>query len=174
MSTVKILLIIASRGFQDEEYRVTREILERAGLTVLVASTVSGRALGKMGLSVAIDLALSDIKISDYGSLVFIGGPGAEAYKSNATVLSLVRAAVAEGKVLAAICIAPLILGGAGILTGKKATVWVDGIANETAKELERSGAKYTGEDVTVDGKIITANGPAAAVQFATAIIREL
>ncbi|MEK7136703.1 MAG: DJ-1/PfpI family protein, partial [Patescibacteria group bacterium] len=73
---------------------------------------------------------------------------------------------------LGAICIAPTILARAGVLRGKKATVWDPStgsgqVALPTPSQVLREcGAQYTGEAVTVDGKIVTANGPAAAEEF--------
>jgi putative intracellular protease/amidase len=58
-------------------------------------------------------------------------------------------------------------------LRGRQATVWV-GYENEEYKEMELSGARYTGESVTVDKRVITANGPEAATEFAAAIAKEL
>ncbi|MDD5086856.1 MAG: DJ-1/PfpI family protein, partial [Candidatus Nanoarchaeia archaeon] len=74
-----------------------------------------------------------------------------------------------SGKITAAICIAPVILANAGVLDGKKATVFPSG-----KDDIMVRGADYTGEQVTQDGKVITANGPAAARSFGEAIVKEL
>ena len=79
--------------------------------------------------------------------------------------------------VLAAICWAPTILAKAGVLSGKKATVWKGDDAEygmTTDAMLERSGADFTGAEVTVDGNIVTGNGPAAAQKFAEAVEKKL
>jgi protease I len=55
-------------------------------------------------------------------------------------------------------------LAKARVLEGRKATVWDSG--GEQAALLEKYGAEYTGDTVTVDGLIVTANGPAAAEEF--------
>ena len=74
-----------------------------------------------------------------------------------------------QNKIIAAICIAPVTLANAGILNGKKATVFPSG-----KNDLIRNGAKYTGDSVTVDGNIITANGPMAAEAFGKKIVEML
>ena len=73
------------------------------------------------------------------------------------------------GKVTSAICVAPVILARAGILSGKTAAVF-----SSSKDELSRAGAKYTAKDTAVAGKIITASGPAAAKKFAQEIIKSL
>jgi protease I len=103
---------------------------------------------------------------------VFIGGPGAEVYFHDDTAHDLVNEAVAKNKVVAAICIAPCILAYAGVLNGKNATVWSD--SKEYINILEAEGAHYTGDTVTVDGKLITANGPDATQSFAKMIVKLL
>ena len=73
----------------------------------------------------------------------------------------MARSFAEAGKVVAAICIAPVILARAGLLKGKRATVFPDGIP-----ELEKAGAVYTAQSVERDGRIITGNGPEAAEAF--------
>ena len=74
------------------------------------------------------------------------------------------KMALDKNKLVCAICIAPMILAKAGLLKDINATVWdVDG---KQSSYFNSHGIKYTGEDVTVDGNIITANGPDAASAF--------
>jgi len=86
-------------------------------------------------------------------------------YFGNKTALKLAKEAFAKGKVVAAICIAPVILANAGILNGKKATVWPS-----MADSIKQKGANYTGADVETDGRIVTGNGPNAVYKFGDAV----
>ncbi|NMC51729.1 hypothetical protein GYA54_03310 [Candidatus Kuenenbacteria bacterium] len=174
MAAQKIILVVAPSGFQDDEYRLTREELEHAHHDIVVASVKIDQAIGKFGSNISVDLALSDLNLDDCTALVFIGGPGAEIYKTDPVALDLVSRAMAKNKILGAICIAPLIFAHAGILDGKKATVWTDEGVNSTARELEQFGAIYTGEAVAIDGQIITADGPSSASAFGRAIVKAL
>ena len=70
-----------------------------------------------------------------------------------------------KGRVIAAICLAPVILANAGILNHKKATV-----AGKEAKTIEEKGAEYMGPGVTVDGNIVTANAPKQSKLFGQTI----
>jgi protease I len=112
---------------------------------------------------------LKDVKADEYDVVVFVGGSGAKEYWNDLTAHSLAKSAAEKGKLVCAICIAPVTLANAGLLEGKKATVWK---GNATA--LKQKGATYTGADVETDGKFITADGPESAAKFGRAIVRAL
>ncbi len=165
----KSLLVIAQQGYQDREYAGTRAALVGGGVDIEVASTEAGACLGKLGGTETAAKALRDVTVTAYDAVVFIGGPGAEALASDAHALSVARAAVEANILLGAICIAPLSLAKARVLDGRKATVWDSG--GEQAALLERYGAQYTGDSVTVDGRIVTANGAGATDEFARSLL---
>ncbi|MEM5766293.1 MAG: DJ-1/PfpI family protein [Candidatus Aenigmatarchaeota archaeon] len=165
----RVLMIIAPNNFRDEELLKPKEILEKARAEVKVASKGVKEARGMMGSIVSVDLDISEAEVQNYDAIIFVGGTGAEIYFNDSTALGIVRKAYEQGKVIGAICIAPSILANAGILEGKKATSWPSETSN-----LEANGVRYTGESVTVDGKIITAKGPEAASQFGKAIAEAL
>lgn len=167
-----ILVIIAQKDFQPIEYFDTRAELEKAGFKVKVASITTNVAVGKDGSRVKPDLAIADAKTSDYKAIVVIGGPGAPELANHEEVLELLNEFNEQNKIIAAICIAPVILAKAGLLEGKKATVWNGDM--EQSAVLESAGAKYVNEQVVVDGKIITANGPMAAKEFGKTIAKKL
>ncbi|HCI03843.1 MAG: DJ-1/PfpI family protein [Candidatus Peribacteraceae bacterium] len=160
----KALLIIAKDGFQDMELNGTRDGLVNAGFEVVLASSEAGSCLGKLGATEEAEVALKDVNLNDFDRVGFIGGPGAFSLISDSSALNIAHETVRAGKPLGAICIAPLILAKAKVLGGKKATVWDSG--GEQQHELEKYDAIYTGQDITVDGKIVTANGPASAEEF--------
>ena len=164
-----ILMIIAHRDFRDDEYQEPRQIFEARGATVAIASSSLEVARGALGAQVKPDLLLKDVAVGDYDAIVFIGGPGAQEYWNDPVAHAVAQEAVAQGKVLAAICIAPATLAKAGVLKGKKATVF-----SSEAEELKACGANYTGANVERDGLIITADGPRAAVEFAEEIVKAL
>lgn len=167
----KILMVIAPDNFRDEEYFETRKVLESEGFSVETASKTMESAKGMLGGAAKPDLALSEADAGDYKAVVFVGGSGASVYFDDEEAKSLARDAFEKGKLVAAICIAPTILANAGILEGKKATVWKD---QGLIDNLESRGAEHTGEDVTVDGRVITASGPPAAEGFGKAIAEAL
>jgi protease I len=169
LSSKKVLMIVAPANFRDEELLRPKEILEKAKAKITIASKGVKTAKGMLGSSVSVDLDLGQVDVKNYDAIVFVGGTGAEVYFNDSTALKIAREAYEQGKIVAAICIAPSILANAGILEGKQATAFPSEASN-----LEANGASYTGEAVTIDGRIITAKGPEAASQFGNAIAKAL
>jgi protease I len=170
----KVVMIIAFRDFRDAEYFVPKEILEKAGIEVKTASNKMGTAIGADGGDTNVDLLVSQINISDFDAIIFVGGPGCLDALDNEDSYKVAKEAVSQNKVLASICISPVILAKAGVLKGKKATVWSSPMDRGPVKILKENGAIYEDKSVVVDGKIITANGPGAAEEFARAIVKLL
>ena len=165
----KAIFIIPSSNFQDDEFSITKAVLENNGIDVSIASSSLDVAVGMNGLEVKPDSLIEEIELSDYHALIFIGGEGAQEYYQNEEALDLVREAYKNKKYIGAICIAPVILAKAGILRGKFATSSQAG-----TRQLRRHGAKYRSKDVIVSGKVITAKGPAASKEFANAVVKAL
>ena len=170
----KILIIIAYQDFQDDEFTTVKDYLGRLGAKITVASSSIGNAIGQNGTPVEIDFLLVDIHPQDYDAIIFIGGAGAREFEENELAHEIARQALSHHKILGAICIAPLILANAGALSGKKATLWTDAENNETVQRLIKAKASYVDQDVVVDGKIVTANGPESAEKFARTIAEML
>ncbi len=167
----KAAIIIALRDFQDKEYFETKEVLERAGVKTTTVSAKKETAMGVYGGEVNADLILDEINAADYDAVIFIGGGGALKYLDNEVCYKIIKETVRADKVLGAICISPVILAKAGALKNKKATVWSSPLDKGPIKILKENGAEYLDEDVVIDGKIITANGPSSAAKFGEKII---
>ncbi len=165
----RVLMIIAADKFRDEEYQEPRGVIEAKGGTVTVASTSLEESGGMLGLRVKPDVLLDSVNAGDFDAVVFVGGSGASQYWEDTKAHSLAKEAAEEGKVIGAICIAPVTLGKAGLLKGRRATVWP-----AQSAQLEELGAIHTGNPVEVDGRVITANGPQAARAFGEAIVEAL
>jgi len=170
----KIAMIIAYKDFRDEEYFVPRDVFEDAKAEIKVVSNNSGTAQGADGGDVEIDIKLSDLDVSDFDAVVFIGGPGALTHLDNEESYKIARDTLAQNKILAAICISSAILARAGVLNGKKATVWTSPLDKSAKTILEQNKAIYQKDSVVQDENIITADGPSSAKQFADKIIDTL
>ena len=160
----KALIVIAQNGYQDVELKGTRDGLIEAGFEVELCSKEARECMGKFEGKEQAVVAMRDADVSRYDRFAFIGGPGAKELREDDEALDLARRIAKTGKVFGAICIAPTILAAAGVLDGKEAAVW-----NEDGDQgiyVEQFGVFFTGEHITIDGNIITADGPEVAVDF--------
>ena len=164
-----VAMFIAFQGFRDEEYTEPKKVLEAAGIKVTTVSTSKGSARGKFRVTAQVDKTIDEISPADYDALTLVGGPGALEHLDNEKVHKIFQAASAQGKVIGAICISPVVLAHAGLLKGKTVTSFPDGAA-----ELKKAGAVYTGKDLETDGKLVTADGPLPAKKYGQALVELL
>lgn len=167
------LIVIAEKNYQDIELKDILKALKEHEFSSTIASKTAGMKTGVLGSKVEAEISLKEVDLNEYNAIVFIGGSGSQEYFEDEEALNLVKEFHRQKKIVAAICITPMILAHAGILKGKKATIWDDGRGSFIYR-LEQKGAEYTGKDVQVDGNIITANGPDAAVLFGEEIAMAL
>lgn len=167
MAKKRVLMVIAPDNFRDEEFYNTKKVLQDNKVEVETASSVQ-EAKSVSGKKQFTDLLLTEAT-TDYQGIVFVGGPGSSVYFDDSFALALAKNFSEQGKVVAAICIAPSILANSGILTGKKATSFQSQESN-----LKEKGANYTGKPVEIDGKIVTATNADVAEDFAKAILKVL
>ena len=166
---MKKVFIFLAEGFEETEAVATMDVMLRGGLDVTSVS-VTGKSLvtGAHGIAVNADTLFEKADISSADMLVLPGGmPGASNLNAHAGVKNALKQFAANGKKVAAICAAPLVLGGLDLLQGKKATAY-------PGFESTLKGATYVNSPTVKDGNIITGRGPGFAFQFGLAIVEEL
>jgi protease I len=169
LDNTEVVLVAAPEGFRDEELFVPEDVFSVAGAFVLTASTTKKPIYGSQGGSTHPDLHIEDIKVDSLNALVIAGGKGAREYLwHNESLLRKVREANEKGKVIGAICISGAIPAIAGIMKGRRGTVYPD---PEALDVIKNSGETYVNEGVVVDGNVVTAAGPTYAREFAEAIL---
>ncbi len=172
MTKPSIAFVIAFENFRDEEFFVPYEYLKEKAVCE-VFSTKTGLARGKLGGTFKIIKLIDEIDTSAFNAIVFIGGPGTPSVRAYPQAVEKAREMHGAGKLICAICWAPTILAKAGVLKEKRATCWVGfdyEFGMQTDKYLEQNGAHYEKKGAVQDGKIITADGPAHATEFAVLI----
>ncbi len=153
--------MILAPGFEEIEALATVDILRRAGLSVVVASTTEGPVTGRCGVRVLADTTLDDVLGQEFRMVVLPGGAkGTENLREDPRVVELVRTHAASRRYIAAICAAPTVLKEAGIVSGRRIT------SHPTVRE-ELGEAILCDDRVCVDGNIITSQGPGTAIEFA-------
>ncbi len=169
----KAALIIASQEFRDEEYFITKEVLEKNNITVKTVCDKT-KAIGRFGGEAQADILINELKVDNFDAIVFIGGSGAVKLLDNELSYELARETLSQKKLLAAICIAPTILAKAGVLENRQATVWSNSMDKSAVKILLENGAVYQEKPIIKDNNIITGQDHKAAREFGEAIVFEL
>jgi len=166
---MKKVFIFLAEGFEETEAVATIDIMLRGELDVTSVS-ITGNLLvtGAHGITVKADTLFENTDISSGDILVLPGGmPGASNLNTHVGLKNALEQYAASGKKIAAICAAPLVLGGLGLLQGKKATAY-------PGYESTLKGATYVNNPVVIDGNILTGRGPGLVFNFGLAIVEEL
>jgi len=167
---MKKVYVFLADGFEDVEALIPVDVLRRGGVEVLTVSTTDFPLVRSAhGVNIEADLMFEQCDFSDADLLFLPGGmPGASNLFDHEGVCKAVVNQHAAGRKVAAICAAPaVVLAPLGILDDKRATCYPG--FEEALVESE-----YTGDLVTVDGNVTTAEGPAAAFPFAYELLSQL
>ncbi len=165
----KRALILLADGFEEIEAIAVIDILRRAEIKVAITSLDFKLVASARKMMIKTDYLIETLPDYEFDMLVLPGGSeGVKNLEESEGAKSLIRRFEAEGKYVAAICAAPLILEHMGFLKGKKATSY-PGIAAEL-----KSCEYQANSTVVVDGKLITSQGPATAIEFALTLVEVL
>ena len=158
--------IFMADGCEEIEGLTVVDILRRAGLTIdMVSVNGSASVTGSHGITFHTDTTWEQADLESYAAIVLPGGmPGTLKLGEHAGVNSAIQSFFADGKLVAAICAAPSVLGAAGILKGKRATC-------HPGFEEKLTGAICMEDTVVTDGNVITSRGMGTAIDFALAIV---
>ena len=163
---MKKALIFLADGFEEMEAVTPLDFMRRAGLDakfVSLAGTLS--VTGSHGVTYRADMLFDEKVASEADMLILPGGlPGAQNLQDNEALGKLLLKFHEEGKFVCAICAAPMVLGGLGLLKGRKATCY-------PGFEPKLIGANVTGEAVEVSDNVITGKGPGLVMNFGLALV---
>ena len=164
----KVLEFIAT-GSEEIETLIPLDIMRRAGLDFKTVSITGKKEVETShGVTIHADLLFEEADIDGADLLMLPGGlPGATNLNDFEPLRKALLEHNAKGKMIGAICAAPLVLGGIGLLKGRRATCY-------PGFEKYLTGAEYTHELFTVDGNITTGEGPAATLPYSYALLEQL
>lgn len=165
---MKALLFFAN-GFEEIEAIGVLDILRRAGIEICTVSITDDLTVeGAHGQKIITDATLAEVSDRLVDAVILPGGmPGAANLRDSEGVQKILAKHDREGKLIAAICAAPMALAKGGLLEGIEATCY-------PGFEAELSGAKCCPQDVVRSGHIITGRGPGYVFDFALAIVESL
>lgn len=160
-----MIYVFLANGFEETEAIAPIDILKRSDLEVVTVGIGGERIKGSHGIEVIADIVESDVILTDKVDMIVLPGgmPGTLNLEKNPTVNAAIRFCVENDKYIGAICAAPSILGKLGLLKGRNAVCFPG-----FEKFLE--GANLYEDIVAKDGKIITAKGAGAAIEFGLAL----
>lgn len=164
---MKKIGVFLAEGCEEIEALTVVDVARRGGLEVAMIS-VSGekQVKGAHNITFLTDIPAEYMDFDILDGIVLPGGmPGTVNLGANETVQKIIREFANQGKLVAAICAAPSVLGEAHLLEGKKATCY-------PGFEDKLLGAITMEEDVVMDGNIITSRGMGTAIPFALEIVK--
>ncbi len=176
----KILLLLAD-GFEPLEAAGFTDVLGWANIDgtepiELVSVGLRSPLKATFGFSVIPNKLLNEIDLNDFDALAIPGGFGGAGFYKDALgedFAKVIKHFEEKAKTIASVCVASLALGAAGVIKGRKATVYHQ-IGGKRKEQLEESGAIFVDEAIVRDGNIITSTGPGTAIEVAFELLENL
>lgn len=166
----KTAAIMLGDGFEPVEAIGPADVLRRGGVTVDLVS-VMGRTdvTAAQDVTVVADKLVEGVNLATYDIVIVPGGSlGVENLAKCEALAADLRERMAQDRPVASICAGPTILADLGLLEGREAVCYPGCETNFPA------GVYQAGSDITVDGSLITATGPAVALVFGVAVLNAL
>jgi DJ-1 family protein len=163
-------LVLLAPGCEEMEAVILIDVMRRGGVRVRVAGLEEGVISASRDVKLAPDLGLDQVEdAKSYDLIVLPGGlPGTEALREDLRVRDLLLHYIqTEGKAVATICAAALVLYQHGLLEGRRFTCYPS-VAGKI------SAGTYVDERVVVDGNLLTSQGPGTAMYFALTLVERL
>ena len=164
-----MVYILLGEGFEEIEAIAPCDILRRAGIEVQFVGLNSSCILGGHGIQVCADITAAEIDMSKMDMIVLPGGMGGvNSIRGCEAAIKAVKFAWENGRFVAAICAAPMILAELGITDGRKATCY-PGLEAHMGKALMQEDTA-----TVTDGKLLTGAGPGTAIDFGLLLVSAL
>lgn len=164
--TSTVLVVVPPEGFDDQALRFARSSLYNVHVGTRTVSTVTEDLIkGRLQDEFQVDGPIAGESMEPYSGIVFVGCEAGSDFLDNADALRLAREAAAADKLIGAWGRAVLVLARAGVVKGGRVTG-----PSEVSAEVERAGARYTGRQLEVCGKLVTAFDEAVGMRFGKAL----
>jgi 4-methyl-5(b-hydroxyethyl)-thiazole monophosphate biosynthesis len=165
---MKRAIVLLADGFEEVEAITQIDFLRRAGIETVVAGVTGRDVVGSHDIRVNTDITVDEWS-GTFDAIVIPGGArGAENIAADVPSMTIIRRALQDGKLVAAICAAPgVVLGANGLLGTRRFTSY-------PGFESLATGGSFVEDRVVVDGNLVTSRGPGTAAEFAEAIVTYL
>jgi len=163
----KVLIPLAD-GFEEIEALALVDILRRAEIGVVLAGLRPGQVVSAHKVGIIPDETIDNVTVAGFDMIILPGGqPGTDNLLKDFRVKRLLNDFNSAGKIIGAICAAPIVLAEAGLLNGKRVTCY-------PSYSDKLGNALYEDTPVVSDGNLITSQGPGTAIAFALAVVSRL
>lgn len=158
-----------AEGYEEIEALTIVDVLRRADITTLMVSVTGNLSVaGAHGISIQTDVLFEEADYSKAEILILPGGmPGSKNLNAHKGLKEKLIDFHTNNQKIAAICAAPLVLGGLDILNGKTAACY-PGFENTL------TGAQISYNPAITSDNITTGRGPGAALNFALEIVSQI
>ena len=173
----KILMLVAN-GVEPMEMAAFTDVLGWANLVgsekiVLTDAGFHRNIKTTFGLNLTLNNLIENINLNEFDALAIPGGFEPAGFYEDALsepFLDVIRYFHHHKKLIASVCVSSLALAAAGVLEGKKATVYhqKNGIRKQ---QLEGNGAIFVDKAMVCDDNKITSTGPGTAVEVAFSLL---
>lgn len=167
----KRIAILIENGVEDSEFQVPYTALKKSGAEVVVlGSRMNEQYKGKEGkLTQQPDGTTTEARAADFDAVIIPGGMAPDKMRTNMKTVRFVQEAIAQNKLVAAVCHGPQVLIEGDLLRGRTVTGF-----RAIRKDIQNAGANYVDEPLVADGNLITSRRPGDLPIFATAILTRL
>ncbi len=166
----KRVAILAENLYQEMELWVPYYRLKEEGADVKVIGAGGAKAYAsKHGYPVSVDAQADAVSAVEFDAVIVPGGYAPDMMRRHPAMVTLVREAGRQGKVVAAICHAGWMLASADIVKGKRVTSF-----SSIKDDMVNAGAQWVDQEVVVDGALITSRRPDDLPAFCREIVRAL
>ncbi|MEW8147465.1 MAG: DJ-1 family glyoxalase III, partial [Candidatus Thiodiazotropha endolucinida] len=164
------VLVPLAEGCEELETVTITDLLTRADIEVVTAGLKAGPVKASRGITLVPDTTLDAVMDQAFDMMVLPGGlPGADNLDADPRIHEMLKRLNQQGKFTAAICAAPKVLAGAGLLQGRRATSYPGVLDNMDLPQVD-----VQLERVVSDDRVITSRGPGTAMDFALELIEQL
>jgi protease I len=164
------IAILAENDYEDQELWYPYYRLLEAGADVFVVGTGSSDVYtSKHGYPVKVDAEAATVDAGQFDLIVIPGGWAPDLMRRSAAMVGLVRAAVEQGRLVAAICHAGWMLCSANVVRGRRVTG-----AKSIRDDMVNAGGIWVDEEVAHDGGLITSRRPADLPAFMRTVVGAL
>ena len=166
---MKKIVVFLADGFEEIEGLTTVDMCRRAGIDVTTVSIKESLdIMGSHSIPLRADKLFDDVDFDEIDMLVLPGGlKGTENLEASDKVADILKKFASEKKFISAICAAPRVLGGLGLLEGQKATCY-------PGNEGKLKGAELSADKAVISNNFTTGKGMGGSIEFASAIITQL